>query len=173
MAIDSSSYGTQVGVQALVGDIVASRVFTSGTKPTLVEMEKAIDDVADQINSLLDAYGYAVPVVFANFPIAYGFLSACNDAGAAARLLGSVPPNVYNPLEEQLDGGNSRQQTYINDLNRCFARIRKQELRADRRAERFEHVFTGAQEDSNGNTKLPLFTRDLDENPQAGRALTE
>lgn len=173
MAIDSSSYGTKIGVEALIGDIVASRTFGAGTTPSETEMEAAIDAVANQINSLLDSVGYTVPVSNANFPIAFGFLKACNNAGAAARLLGSVPPNVYDPDEEIIDSGNSRQQTYINELNRCFARIRKQEIRADRRVDRFEHIFTGSQEDSSGNTKLPLFTRDLHDNPQAARPLTE
>ncbi len=173
VAIDSSSYGTKAGVEALIGDIVNSRTFTANTVPTETEMVKAIDDVADMINSLLDAIGYTVPVDSSDFPVAHGYLVACNEAGAAARLLGSVPPNVYDPNEEIIDAGTSRQQTYINDLNRCFARIRKQEIRAGRRAERFEHIFTGAQENAQGRTKLPMFTRNLHDNPQAGRALTE
>ena len=173
VVIDSSSYGTKVGVEGLIGDILASRTFTASTVPTETEMVKAIDDVADMINVLLDSVGYVVPVDSSDFPTAHGFLVACNEAGAAARLLGSVPPNVYDPSEEIIDAGTSRQQTYINDLNRCFARIRKQELRADRRTDRFENIFTGAQENASGKKKLPMFTRDLHDNPRAGRALTE
>ena len=173
VAIDSSSYGTKAGIEALIGDIVDSRTFTASTTPTETEMVKAIDDVADMINVLLDSVGYIVPVDSSDFPVAHGFLVGCNEAGAAARLLGSVPPNVYDPNEEIVDAGTSRQQTYINELNRCFARIRAQEIRADRRTDRFENIFTGAQENAQGKTKLPMFTRDLHDNPEAGRALTE
>lgn len=173
MAVDGDSYGTIAGVQLLIGDIVDSRTFSVSTVPTLVEAEKAIDDVADELNSLLDVYGYTAPVVLADFPFAYGMLRSCNEAGAAARLLGSVPPNVYDPDEEILDAGNSRQQTYQNILNKCFKRIRDQELRADRRQGKLGNVFAGSQEDASGNKKVPLITRDLDSNPLTSRQFVE
>ena len=66
MAIGANSYGSTLGVAALVpkwasgsGD---SANFTTTTRPTLAQVESWIDSVSGMINSILAEAGFRVPV---------------------------------------------------------------------------------------------------------------
>ena len=172
MSVGANTYGAVAGLERLIGDIVASRTFGTGTVPTLVQAEAELDNVAAEINAELDVQGYAVPIVNADFPTAYAAAKAANEYGAAARLLSTIPSEAYDPAEQVEEIGESRPQQYEKLLNRFLARIKNQRLRSGRRVGRLSRVFSGAQEDENGNEKSALFTRDMDSYP-GGRVFTE
>lgn len=173
MAIDANSYGTKAGMERLIGDIVESRTFGAATVPTETQMEAEIDAAAMDLNRELDQAGYTVPVVNADFPTAYGFLKAANEYGAAAVLLSTVPWEGFESAEDAEAPATSRAQTYANKFKNALTAIQDHRLRATMRVERLDRVFSGSQEDDDGNTKLPIFTRGMDRYPGRGPALTE
>ncbi len=172
MAVGANTYGEVAGLQRLIGDIVASRTFAVGTVPSLVQAEAELDNVAAEINAELDVQGYTVPIDAVNYPTARAAAKAANEYGAAARLLSTIPSETYDPAEQVEETGESRPQQYEKLLNRFLNRIKNNRLRAGRRVGRLSRVFTGAQEDADGNAKIPLFTRDMDSYP-GGRVFTE
>ena len=46
MAVEANTYGTETGVELLIGDVVASGDFTGSTDPTTTDVEKQLDAVA-------------------------------------------------------------------------------------------------------------------------------
>lgn len=163
MSVDTNTYGTVAGVEALIGDIVASRTFTTETTPTLAQCESELDASAAELNSLLDAYGYTVPISETGYVHAYNAMAAANNYGAAARLLGTIPVQAYDPDEAMEDMGTTRAQMYERYFNAAKSRIRKYEIRAGRRQRRFELAKSGGYADEDGNVKKPIFKRgDLD-----------
>jgi hypothetical protein len=172
MAVDANTYGTVAGVQRLIGDIVDSRTFSGSTVPTLTQAEAELDAVAMEINAYLDTFGYTVPVVDADWPTAYGYLKAANEYGAAARLLGTIPSHAFDPDEDIVEVGQTRAQMYESYLSRLLKKIEKRQLRAAMWKYPLNTVYSGSRLDSDGNVKLPLFTRTRDEYPGI-RTLTE
>lgn len=158
MAVGANTYGSVAGVQALVGDLVASRTFSGSTTPTLTQVEGVLDDVAADINRELEAAGYTVKVSQASYPTAYAFLAAANNYGAAAIVLGMLPPVTFTADTEQ--EGPSRAQMYQGRLNHALKVITEGKLKAARDTGRLERCYSGASEDADGNDKVPLFTRD-------------
>jgi len=163
MALDSNTYGTVAGVERLIGDIVASRTFTTGTVPTLVQCEAELDNVAADINSALDVMRYTVKVSETDYPYAYNFLAAANEYGAAARLLGTIPTEAYDPDEQMVDMGVTRAQMYERYFNQALKRIWDRKLRAGMAEGRFDKLRAGAATDDDGNTKDPLYRRRMGE----------
>lgn len=161
MTLDANTYGTVAGLQRLIGDIVASREFTTGTVPTLAQAEKELDNVAADLNSALDVMGYTVPVNETNYPHAYNFLASANEYGAAARLLGTIPTEAYDPDEQMTDTGATRAQMYERYLNQCLKRIWERKLKAGMSTGRFSMLKHGAQD------KDPLYRRRMGEYPGA------
>lgn len=171
MAVDANTYGSVAGVEKLVGDIVASRTFSASTVPTTTQVETILDDIAAEINSLLDTIGYTAKISSSGFPLAYNYVVAGNNYGAASVVLKTIPgQGSLGPEGEEL--GNVRANMYQSQLNRCLERIRKRELRAGMRAGRLANVFAGSQQDDDGNDKLPLFQRGQDDYP-GSRSLIE
>jgi len=161
MTVGANTYGTVAEIQAMIGDIVASRTFSGSTVPSTTQVEAELDRVAAQLNSLLDVYGYTVPVNSTDYAAAYEALAAANNYGAAGRLLGTVPAQVYDPDEQIEESGTTRAQMYERYFNSMKSQIRKKELRAGMRQGRLSRVKSGGQEDADGNTKKPIFTRGM------------
>lgn len=172
MAVGANTYGTVTGVERLIGDIVSGRSFGAGTTPSETQVEAELDNIAADINSLLDSYDYTVPIDETNYATAYAAAKAANEYGAAALLLGTVPSEAFVPAEEATEGATTRIDMYARMLARFLSRVRKREFKAGRSKDRFESAYTGASEDDDGNTKKPLFTRDMDSYPGL-RSLTE
>ena len=172
MAIEENTYAEATDVERLIGDIVEDRTFTEDTVPSLAQVETELDNVAADLNRELDQVGYTVPVSETAYPTTYKYLKAANAYGAAAVLLVTVPANAYNPEEEVEQPGETRATTYGNKLKSALKAIRENRLRAGRRTRRLEKVFAGSQEDDEGNTKSPIFTRGQDDYP-GRRTLTE
>jgi hypothetical protein len=107
--------------------------------------------------------GYTYPVVQATYPAAYGDLVAANNYGAAARLLGTIPTEAYDPDEQMVDLGATRAQMYERYLNQTLKDIDEYKLRAGMRKERFADLRVGASTDEDGNVKDPLYRRRMGE----------
>ena len=162
MAVEVNTYAGHEDVERLIGDVVEDRTFTLTTVPSLAQVESELDNVAADLNRELDQVGYTVPVNETDYPTAYKYMKAANAYGAAAVLLSTVPATVYNPDEEIEQAGETRAATYGNKFKSALKAIRENRLRAGRRVRRLEQVFTGSQEDDEGNTKDPIFTRHED-----------
>ncbi len=166
MVLEANTYGTVAGVERMIGDIVTDRTFAAGTVPSLSECESSLDAIAKVLNARLDVMGYTVPVDEDAYPEAYGLLEEANNNGAAARLLGTIPTQAYNPDEQMEDMGATRPQMYERYLNQTLKMISDRMIRAGLRKSRFADFRTGAR-DSDGNVKDPLFRRRMDEYPGA------
>lgn len=175
MAVAATTYGTVAKVEALVGDVVASRTFTSGTVPTLAQAESFLDDIASQIHAAMAEGGYTPPtatVLSIDAPRASGWLSLLNVQGACALVLQSLP---YEAQAAALpDAPPSRGNWFQKRFEDGLEQVRGNFLLflGLSRSGRLDKVFAGAQEDSDGNTKLPLFKRGMDDYPSS-RSLTE
>lgn len=161
MGLDANTYGTVSGIERLIGDIVANRSFSTGTVPTLAQCEKELDNAAADLNSALDVMGYTVKVDSVDYPHAYGFLAAANEYGAAARLLGTIPTEAYDPDEQMTDFGATRAQMYERYFNRALKRIWDRKIKAGMTDGRFSKMRSGAQ------NKDPLYRRRMGEFPGA------
>lgn len=170
MTVGANTYGAVTGVERLIGDLVDNRTFSGSTVPTTTQAEAELDNAASEINSHLDAAGYTAPVVNADWPIAYAFLKAANEYGASARLLSTVPAQVYSDDEDVVEAGPTRVQTYSAMFNRALKNIDEGKLRATKW--RATEVEMGSRYNSDGDEKLPMFTRDQDNYPGT-RSLVE
>jgi hypothetical protein len=173
MAVDANTYAAQEDVERLIGDIVESRLFTNNTVPTDDQVEDELDNAAMELNRELDQAGYTVPIDSTDYPTAYGWAKAMNAYGAAAVLLSTIPSEGYESDEDREAPSTTRAQTYGNKFKNALMTIQNHRLRAGMRVERLSRVFSGSQEDDDGNTKLPIFTRGMDRYPGRGPALTE
>lgn len=172
MTVAANTYAAVTDIERLIGDIVDSRTFTASTTPTVTEVELELDNAAAELNAALDAVGYTVPVDEDDYPTAYAYIKAANAYGAAAVILSTVPAEGFEPSEEVESPATSRAQTYANKFKSAIKRIESEKLRAGRRVRRLERVFTGSQQDDNGNEKKPIFTRGMDDYP-GRRSLVE
>lgn len=165
MTVEANTYAEHEDVERLIGDIVSGREFTADTVPSLAQVETELDNAAADINRELDQVGYTVPVVEADWPTAYAFLKAANAYGAAAVLLSTIPAEAYNPEDEVETGGEDRSKTYSIKFNHALKAIRESKFRAGRRKNRLADAFAGSQETEDGEEKLPIFTRGMDDYP--------
>lgn len=163
MAVDSNTYGTVEGEERLIGDITDNRKFTASTTPSISQVEAELDNAAAEINSRLDGAGYTAPVDSTDYPLAYNFLKSANEYGAAARLLATIPSEVYSDSEDIVEAGPTRIQTYAAMFNRALKQIDQGQIRAERWRDRT--IQMGSRYDDDGNEKLPFFTRDMDNYP--------
>lgn len=165
------TYGNVAGVEGYVGDIVPSRTFTDSTVPTFQQVQGLLDGIASEINVELLRNDYATPVTYANSPEAYTYLQDANNAGAAAATLSTKPMESYVIPDNEQTGGDRRQ--YLDRrLWHAIKRIKDNGLPAAKTVTTLGRIFSGSQEDSDGNTKLPLFTRDMTDYPSS-RSLVE
>lgn len=165
MVVDANTYAAKTDVERLIGDIVEGRSFGAGTVPTESQVEKELDNAAADLNRELDQVGYTVKVSETDYPTAYAFLKAANAYGAAAVLLSTVPSEGYEPDEEVETPSTTRAQTYANKFKSALKAIRENRIRAGRRINRSDKFFAGSQEDDEGNEKLPIFKRGMDDYP--------
>jgi len=165
MAVDTNTYAEHEDVERLIGDIVLNRTFDATTTPTLDQVEAELDNAAADLNRELDQVGYTVPVVKADYPTAHKFLKAANAYGAAAVLLSTVPSEGYDPTEEVESPTVDRATTYGNKFKSALKAIRENRLRAGRRKARLGDMFAGSQETEDGEEKLPIFKRGMDDYP--------
>lgn len=158
MATSSDSYGTSTGIERLIGDIVIDRAFSTLTVPTLLQVELAIDDIASELNRELAAAGFQVPVSTTVNPMEARWLEGINNKGAAADILSYIPMTAIVPGGE--DAGSNRMELYQFQVNKALTAIQENRFTAARTRGRLGAVFSGSQQNSDGNRKLPIFKRD-------------
>jgi hypothetical protein len=170
MAVDGNTYGTVARVEGRIRDIPNGGSFSSSTTPKLADVEQLLDDVADILNANLRAQGYTVPVAATgDDKEGNGWLAQANSAGAAAMVLYQFPiegfdPDNPDPLKNRVGG-------LWGELKLALDMIGARTFPATRTTSRVAQAFSGAQEDSDGNEKLPFFTRNDDQFP-GSRTLT-
>lgn len=172
MSVGANTYAEHEDVERLIGDIVENREFTTDTVPSLAQVEQELDNAAMELNRELDWAGYTVPVDETDYPTAYGWLKSMNEYGAAAMLLNIGPAEAFESAEDTEGGTPTRAQTYANRFKDALKYIKAYRLRAGMRKHRLEDVFSGSQEDADGNEKLPVFRRGDFDYP-GRRTLTE
>ena len=172
MATGDYTYGTVTRLEALVGDLVTSRTFSGSTVPTTTEAEAILDDIAAEINAELEASRYTLETasdLATNQPRISEFLIAVNSWGAAAVVLSTHPSASYAPGNEVEGPIDGRANAYRARYNAGLKRIQEKRLAMTRSAIRMK---VGSAEDGDGNTKKPIFTRDLTDYPST-RSLTK
>lgn len=169
MSVAANTYSTVERAQRFIRDLVDGGEFSEATMPTLADIETFLDDTALQLNEALRAAGYTVPVASAGDDVeANGRLVLANTFGACAMALGMFPNEALNP--DNPDSKN-RMDYFQSMFDKTLEDIRNQKLAATRTTDKLGRVFSGSQEDSDGNEKLPMFTREITDYPSA-RSLT-
>lgn len=169
MAISANTYATVAMVQIMVGDIVPNRTFSITTIPTLSQVETILDQTAGEMNRALQAMSYTAPISTSE-TISFEWAQSINTAGASARILMTFPIEAIaldNP-----EVGNNRAQNLQRIFDRGILVIEEEKLAAPKTVSKIGRVFGGSQKDSDGNRKLPIFTR-ADNNTPGLESLTE
>ena len=169
MSVDTNTYGTVAAIERLIGDVVASRTFSGSTFPSTTQVEAELDAVAAEINAHLDAHGYTAKISSSSWPFAYNAAAAANNYGAAARLLAVIPSMAYDTEE---DRATSRQGMYEGRFRAFLKKIAERQIRAGMRRTHFDNLIAGARLNDDGDTNVPLFTRDTSDYP-GSRSLVE
>lgn len=164
MAVGANSYGTVAKVEAMVGDLVASRTFAVSTTPTLAQVESFIDERASELNVALAYSGYTVPVDSDNDPTTHEWLAYINSVGASLSVLSALPAMSWAEPGEEIPS-QGRRQYYENIWRSAIKRIESQRLSASGSGHRSNELKAGSAQDSSGNTKNPIFTRSLTDFP--------
>ena len=173
MPVDANTYGTQDGVELLIGVIVSGRDFTASTIPTDASVDAALDSIADILNAELLASDYTIPVASGTNPEAHGMLFRANNAGAAADLLNTIPNTSWSDPEMGPKAGGDRKSMYENMLTRILSMIQSKRFPADKSRGSLAPFFVGSRTDRDtGEVKNPLFTRKKFDNPTS-RVLQE
>lgn len=160
MAIAASSYGSVVGVAALVpfqatgqGD---AATFSAGTRPTLAQVESFIDSVSAIANGKLAELGFVIPIsdtdvvpmldLFVNEEVA-ALVEGVNGSGRFG-------PSARKP-------GAGRYQMILDDVSAYLEGIA---VGLERLGAARSNVLTaglsGRTVDERGNATFPLFQRD-------------
>lgn len=168
MATGANTYGTVARVEDRVGDIAEGRQFTLTTTITKAQVERMLDDVAGFLNSKLRAYDYVVPVSVADDPDEHAWLVSANSSGAAARVLDTFPGEGFDP--EDPASPQNRKTSLWAEVTALCKMIENRAFPATASSGSFD-VFSGGQANSDGDTKLPLFTRGMTDYPGT-RSLT-
>lgn len=170
MATSTNTYGFTTGLERRIGDIVASRAFTTATVPTSCQAVSILEDIAADMNRALLAAGYQAPISTGDFTNRR-WAQKVNEDGAAAMVLATLPMTAIAPNAE--DAGANRAELYWSLFNAGMTAIQENRISATRVTTRLGNTMAGSQSDSDNNRKLPFFTRDMDRNPRRISGLTE
>lgn len=170
MAVSNNTYGSVLAIERMVGDIVLDRDFTTTSVPTTAQVEQILDDVAADMNRSLLASNYAAPISTGD-SINRSWAVSINNYGAAALVLATIPQHAMTPGQEAL--GAARIQMYQALYDRGITSIEDNKLDAGRnRRSRLGAIYSGSQEDTDGNTKKPSFTRTMTDFPGVAGGIT-
>jgi hypothetical protein len=92
MAIGANSYGSTAGVAGLTQRYVdtSTKLFTTGTRPTLATAENWIDSASATLNVALAAQGFSIPVTQADAKLSLDSIvnEVCSDLANASNSSG-------------------------------------------------------------------------------------
>lgn len=177
MAVGASTYGTAARVQALVGDVAASRTFGTTTVPTLAEVEGMLDDVAREIHAVLAEAGYPIETattLSTSYAAVHEFLRHLNSVGAAVLVLDAMSGEAIAPEGGEIVQTRSQRLAarYKRLLGQCKGQmIARLGLAKARNAT--ATLSVGSYQDDDGNTKEPFFKRGMHDFPNTRTLLEE
>lgn len=159
MAVDTNTYGTVERVMDRLGDLFDDGMPSTIDRMDVRQIERHLDDVASEMNSIIEAYGYTAPITTSD-EFAYEFARTANVAGACVAVLNSMPGLAFDPDNPDEAAGNRRaafQATY----NRFIERIKNREIKAAKATGIISRFRVGSATDrKTGLEKKPVFTRD-------------
>ena len=159
MAVKSTTYGSVAGVEALVGDLVDSRTFSTSTVPTIAQVESFLDQIGGELNSTLTTADYVVPVVTGDDPYSFDHLVALNNAGGAVMVLQMLPAEAGISINDN-EQSNGRIRGYNAFYMRGLKRIEAGQLAATKAA--LSQTFVaGSRENADGDINKELFRRGI------------
>jgi len=160
MGVHADAYGTLARVEALVGELVSNKRFTTATVPTKAEVEDVISVTGHEINNWLESFGYTSPISQADDETAYLIAKSANEAEAALRVLNMTPAFGRTGFDDEDMEVGGRARNWHNQFNRFMLLIKDGTLSSTRSRTRFSYIRSGAEYNRDGSTKLPMFTRD-------------
>ena len=173
MAVDSYTYGTETGVEAIVGWVVPARAFTTTSVPTTAQVETMLDQVASRIHAKMAEVGYTIATksdITSDAPRAINWLIQLNEAGAAAMILqsfatagdpedASTPAGYWNKIFE--DGLKMISGRWLSDLGLT-------------KGTDLSDLLVGTSvKDTDGYDKKPLFKRTQFDVPSSRQLTSE
>jgi hypothetical protein len=173
LALDANTYGTVQRVMDRLGDL-----FDDGEPSTIDrldrrQIERHLDDVAAEMNALLEVYGYVAPIDSSTNEFAFEYSRTANVAGACVAVLNSMPGLAFDPESPEVAAGNRRGgfQAIYNEWKR---RVRDREILAAKSVGLAGRFKVGSATDrKTGHEKKPVFTRDKFDYPGSVARLAE
>ncbi len=159
MAVKSTSYGTTANVASRTPRYAgAGGVFTTGTRPTLVQVETFIDEVSGLMNSILAQWGFVTPVIQA---IVVDMLNFFVEDEVAAIVEGINGSGRFGPGSVAERPLGSRFKMILVDVQGFVEAnaVGMEKLGATRDAPPSEGIGYRAT-DEGGDSTFPLFERD-------------
>ena len=159
MAVDTNTYGTVERVMDRLGDLYEDGEPSTIDRMNKSQVERHLDDVASEMNSLLEAYGYVAPISSSTDEFAFEYARTANVAGACVAVLNSMPGLSFDPESPDEAAGNRRagfQATY----NRWVQRVENRTIKAAKTTGLIDRFRVGSATDrKTGDEKKPAFTR--------------
>lgn len=169
-----NTYARVQDVELRVGDLVATRVFTSATVPNIIQVEGLLDAAAAEMNAVLRGAGYTVPISEAADPHEFEWARQANAAGAAARALNIMPGQAVNVPDAEAENNpvlNRRSGLWAEF--RAFLKAAKAgELACTSTLSKIARIKVGSAQDVDDNYTVPSFERGMFDFPGT-RELTE
>jgi hypothetical protein len=165
MAIDANSYCAITDLERRISDLLVGGVFhATTTRPTLAQAEQMIDDVAAEMNSVLEASGYAVPIVLGTDAFAFNYAMAANSAGAAVKVMSIFPSEAWDPNAPEPT--RNRVSAFASEYKKWLDRVEAGKIKASRDIKVTANFIVGSARDrQTGELKTPVFTRNSDRYP--------
>lgn len=159
MAVDANTYGTVQRVMDRLGDLFPDGDASTIDRLSVDQVERLLDDIASEMNALLQAYGYTAPISIATNEFAYEHARTANVAGACAQILNSMPGLAFDPDSPDEIAGN-RRAAFQAQYNRWLKMVRDREIAAAQAIGLIDRFKVGSATDrKTGLEKKPAFSR--------------
>ena len=155
-------YATLSDVQALVGDVVKARAFSSSTRPTENEVDAWIEQIQSEIQLRLYSYGFISRTEeVQTTDLSYGWIKRLASVGASARVLQSLPAQaILSPDHE--DTAQNRAVNFDREYHRGLTKIQNREILVTDRSASFQRLKSGSAE----KCDRPFFRRHQFDHPE-------
>ena len=154
-------YTTVSDVQALVGDVVKNRTFSSSTKPTESEVNLWIDQIQSEVQLRLYSYGFiSRDEEIQSTDLSYGWIKRLASVGASARVLQSLPAQVLLPDSEEI--AQNRAVNFDSEYHRGLTKIQRREILVTDKSASYQRLRSGFADDCD----KPFFYRHQFDHPE-------
>lgn len=142
-----------------LGDLFPDGLPSTLDRISTEAVERQLDDVAYEMNALLEAYGFTVPINSSTNATAYGYAQIANVAGACVAILNSMPGLAYDPENPDEIAGN-RRAAFAAQYKRFLQMVEERKILAARDVSLTDRFKVGSATDrKTGKEKKPVFTR--------------